>query len=158
MYADDYFESSAPEKHVLVVDDDPDVLDLIRNHLQVHGIAIRTAADGSEALDKIAEKSPALIVLDLAMPGINGFEFVSRMRVQPSLRRIPVIVLTSLSLDIHDIAKLLGGVSLIVPKNRLDLFRRDALPAIARAIVADEAVAWGKLRRAFMLVQDRNRN
>ena len=69
---------------VLVVDDDPDVREMLTRALQRHGWGAATAVDGRTALDALAAKKPDLILLDLMMPGMDGFEFVAEMRPRRS--------------------------------------------------------------------------
>ena len=78
---------------VLVADDDPDILDLVRYRLERSGYAVATAADGVEALRLADELSPALAVLDVMMPALNGFEVTKRLREAPATAGIPVILL-----------------------------------------------------------------
>lgn len=80
---------------VLVADDDPDILDLVRYRLERSGYSVATASDGTEAVKLAGELSPALVVVDVMMPGLNGFEVTRRIRDEPGTARIPVILLTA---------------------------------------------------------------
>ena len=80
---------------VLVVDDDPDVRRLVEMKLHLDGIDTLSAADGAEALDVLASESVDLVVLDLMMPVIDGLEVCRRMKADPTLSSIPVIMLTA---------------------------------------------------------------
>ena len=80
---------------VLVADDDPDVLDLVRYRLERSGYAVATAVDGAEAVRLADELSPALAVLDVMMPCLNGYEVTRRLRENPATAGIPVILLTA---------------------------------------------------------------
>jgi CheY-like chemotaxis protein len=80
---------------ILVVEDDPDIRSLVADLLAAEGYRVRTAADGREALDRAREKAPLAIVLDLMMPGMDGFQFLERAAHDPVLARIPVIVATA---------------------------------------------------------------
>lgn len=80
---------------VLVADDDPDILDLVRYRLERSGYAVATATDGVEALRLADELSPALAVLDVMMPALTGFEVTRRLRETPATAGIPVILLTA---------------------------------------------------------------
>lgn len=80
---------------VLVADDDPDILDLVRYRLERAGYAVATASDGAEAVRLAGELDPALAVLDVMMPLLNGFEVTRRLRANPDTARIPVILLTA---------------------------------------------------------------
>jgi two-component system phosphate regulon response regulator PhoB len=86
-------------KKILVVEDDPDQRELIRWHLKRAGYSTGTASRGFDALVKSRALSPDLIVLDLMMPGINGFEICKAMRKNPATAATPVLMLTSMCTD-----------------------------------------------------------
>lgn len=83
----------------LIVDDSPEARGLLRRQLQNLGWTIHEAADGAEALEKCAGVQPGVIVLDLMMPNVDGFEFLSRLRATESGRETPVLVVTAMDLD-----------------------------------------------------------
>jgi CheY-like chemotaxis protein len=92
--------SSANYQHpgsnvVLVVDDDPDILEALSEILEAEGFEIRRARNGKEALEKLEPDPPQLILLDLMMPVMDGWEFAQRMRQRPSVATIPLIVLSA---------------------------------------------------------------
>src|SRR4051812_28226373 len=88
---------------VLIVDDDDSVRDLFARAFAREGFTVRTAADGAEALQRIAEELPQLIALDLMMPGINGIELLAAIRQQPQTAAVPVLVTTATSpYDLRD--------------------------------------------------------
>jgi CheY-like chemotaxis protein len=78
---------------VLIVDDDDALLDLEQSVLRDHGIPVTTARNGAEALIAMQQDPPALIVLDIQMPGVDGPSFARELRQQ--LRHIPLVVLTA---------------------------------------------------------------
>jgi len=86
-----------PEGHgsVLVVDDDPAVRRLVIETLQGNGIDLREAADGESALAEIAAEQPDALILDLMMPGLDGFDVLGRLQESPETRLLPVVVLTA---------------------------------------------------------------
>jgi two-component system, chemotaxis family, chemotaxis protein CheY len=86
-------EDQAP--HVLVVDDDPDILDALSEILEAEGFRITRARNGQEALERLQADVPELILLDLMMPVMDGWEFARRMRSEPSLPDRPIIVLSA---------------------------------------------------------------
>lgn len=83
---------------VLVVDDEPDVLLLCRLNLQQRGHELLEAADGSTALEIARELHPDVIVLDLMLPGISGYDVLEALKRDPETTNIPVLVLTAKSL------------------------------------------------------------
>lgn len=89
---------------ILVVDDVPLNILLIKKMLSQYTFQIRTANSGQAALDAIAEKKPDLILLDLMMPGIDGFEVIKRLRAQEEYKELPIIILSALNSE-QDISK-----------------------------------------------------
>ena len=81
---------------ILVVDDERDIRDAISELLEQEGYAVEGAGDGAEALDKARSCHPGVVLLDLMMPGMNGWEFRARQQGDPELSSIPVIVLSAL--------------------------------------------------------------
>src|SRR5260370_17292742 len=79
---------------ILVVDDDPDILYALSEALSEEGFSVQVAQNGQEALDLVGESPPALILLDLMMPVMDGREFGSRIRSFPDLANIPILFLT----------------------------------------------------------------
>ena len=82
-------------ERVLVVDDEPDIVALVAYHLAKAGYRVSTAASGPEALEAAREERPALIVLDLMLPGISGFDVLEQLRSSDSTREVAVLMLTA---------------------------------------------------------------
>lgn len=80
---------------VLVVDDSDVLRKIVGFNLTREGFIVEEARDGVEALEKMASAKPNLVILDIMMPRLNGFEVLKRMRADPELSNIPVIVLTA---------------------------------------------------------------
>lgn len=87
----------SPGKHILIVDDYADALDVWAIYLQSMGYRVSTAADGLTAVAKGEELLPDLIVLDLELPGLTGFEAAKRLRANPDTASIPLIAATGYS-------------------------------------------------------------
>jgi CheY-like chemotaxis protein len=87
--------------HLLVVDDDESIRTTLAVILQRDGRDVACAADGKEALGRMRDHPPDLVLLDLMMPGMGGWDVLAAMRESPSLAEIPVVVLTSLHDDAH---------------------------------------------------------
>lgn len=83
-----------PEK-ILVVDDSKLVTDIVKMRLEMYGYDVRLAHSGEDALARIAEEVPDLLVLDVQMPGIDGYEVCRRLRDNPMLDELRIIMLTS---------------------------------------------------------------
>ena len=101
---------------MLVVEDDPATREVIRRALERDGWLVREANNGREALALMSEEAPDLVVLDLMMPEMDGFEFVSKLRGSDSGQRIPVVVVTAKEITAEDRARLSGQVSRIFHK------------------------------------------
>ena len=89
---------------VLVVDDVPLNILLIKKMRSQYTFEIRTANGGQAALDAIAQKKPNLVLLDLMMPGIDGFEVIRRLRADEATKDLPIIILSALNSE-QDISK-----------------------------------------------------
>jgi DNA-binding response OmpR family regulator len=82
-------------RRILLVDDEPDLLHALQVRLRAAGYDCDTATNGKEALEKLAAARPDLLVLDLLMPEMNGYEVCHRLRQDPRLAGLPVLVLTA---------------------------------------------------------------
>jgi two-component system phosphate regulon response regulator PhoB len=91
---------------VLVVDDEPEILELVEFNFKAAGLQILTAADGAEGLQKARAQQPALIVLDLMLPGIDGMEVCKILRRDPATAGIPILMLTAKASEIDRIVGL----------------------------------------------------
>jgi hypothetical protein len=121
---------------VLVVDDDPKTRDMLRRTLQKAGWMVAEAANGCEAIETLERSNPALILLDLMMPEMDGFEVLERLQGDETWREVPVIIVTAKDLTREDIVRLNGRVAKILQKGayqRRDLVR-DIHAMIARQV------------------------
>ena len=91
-------------KRILAVDDEPRVLKMLRCRLETAGYQVSTAVEGREALQKARDERPDLIVLDLILPGMSGYEVCARLKGDDEFRRIPVLVLSARSQE-QDVAE-----------------------------------------------------
>lgn len=90
-------ETFLPQSTVLIVDDNPQNVELLQAFLESLPVKIVTAGDGVEALNKIAEHSPDLILLDIMMPRMSGFQVCKRIKADPKTRDIQVLMVTALN-------------------------------------------------------------
>jgi two-component system phosphate regulon response regulator PhoB len=88
-------QPAATEQRVLVVDDEADIVALVAYHLARAGYRVSTASTGPDALDAARREQPALIVLDLMLPGLSGYEVLEQLRGDASTRDIAVLMLTA---------------------------------------------------------------
>ena len=84
---------------ILVVDDNETNRDILITRLEKHGYQLLQAADGEEALASVAQHNPDLILLDVEMPKLDGYEATRRIKADPDLKAIPIIVVTSYALS-----------------------------------------------------------
>jgi CheY-like chemotaxis protein len=84
--------------YVLVVDDFPDGREMLEEYLRFQGFSIKTASHGQEALDLAFEQPPALVLMDLAMPGVDGWEATRRLKADPRTKDVLIIAVTALAL------------------------------------------------------------
>ncbi len=112
------------EGPVLIVEDDASTRELLRRTLEGHGHAVREADNGRSALAAVKDGVPSLILLDLLMPEMDGFQFLHALREDPAWREIPVIVLTSKDLSGSERDRLSGEVEAVLQKSALS---REAL-------------------------------
>jgi DNA-binding response OmpR family regulator len=116
-------------KLVYVLDDDREICELMKITLEARGYEVGEAYDGEQGLDLIKKKTPDLVILDLKMPKLNGYELINRMRSDSTLTNVPIIVLTSLtkgsSRSDEEWAKSLGVQDFITkPFEPIDLIKR----------------------------------
>ena len=124
---------------VLVVDDDPEVVDAVSEALQGDGYRVETATDGASALKSVLEAPPDLIVLDVRMPNLNGWEFCEIVRRQSHTRDVPVLFLTACT-DVRDqITAMQVGGSDHLPKP----FRLEALRDKVRSLTREAKTEGG---------------
>jgi len=92
-----------PNTNILVADDETDVVNLISQNLRTAGFQVSNAIDGSSALSKARAERPALVVLDVMMPGLTGFEVCKQLKGDPSTEGISVLLLTAKTEEIDRI-------------------------------------------------------
>ncbi|HEY0550970.1 MAG TPA: response regulator, partial [Verrucomicrobiae bacterium] len=101
---------------ILVVDDEPDALELIQYNLKAAGYDVVTAADGEEALKKARASQPALVILDVMLPEVDGLEVCKTLRREPTTSSIPIIMLTAKAAEIDRVLGLELGADDYVTK------------------------------------------
>ncbi len=101
---------------VLLVDDDPDVHELVRTRLEPLGYRVLSAVSGSDGLELAIRNRPDVILLDLMMDGMDGFEVNTRLKTDPVTSEIPVVVLTAMDMTAGDRRRLRGSIEALVTK------------------------------------------
>jgi diguanylate cyclase (GGDEF)-like protein len=111
---------------ILVVDDDEDIARFVEVNLKLHGFEVLIAHDGAEALELMERHRPALAVVDLMMPRIDGLELTRRLRADPMTSALPVIMLTAKGMTVDKVVGLSAGADdyLVKPFDTLELIAR----------------------------------
>jgi two-component system alkaline phosphatase synthesis response regulator PhoP len=118
---------------ILLVDDEPDLVELLKSRLETNNYEVTIACDGQTCLEKAKTEAPDVILLDLVMPGIDGYEAGRRLKEMPETKDIPIILFTaSYARSIEEKAKALGAFDCIVKPFDPELL----LQKIARALNA----------------------
>ncbi len=113
-------DAGATPRPALIVDDDPQVHQLLEEELEKAGYEVLTAAGGADGLELAAARRPAIIVLDLMMPRMNGFEVATTLRDDPATADIPIVVLTAKELTSSDRERLHGKIQGMLSKAPMD--------------------------------------
>ncbi|MEP7209139.1 MAG: response regulator [Casimicrobiaceae bacterium] len=116
----------SPAAKVLVVDDTPQNVKLLADLLAVKGYAVATAVNGEEALASVALDLPDIVLLDVMMPGLSGYEVCARLRADPRTALLPIVLVTSLDVQEERVKGIEAGADdfLTKPINRPELFAR----------------------------------
>ncbi|MDH3732489.1 MAG: response regulator [Gemmatimonadota bacterium] len=118
---------------VLIVEDDATTRHLIRRTLEGENVDVLESENGRAALEVLQETTPGLILLDLMMPEMDGFDFLDELRARPEMHDVPVIVITAKELTVEDRRRLNGGVEQVFEKRA---FAVEELLAEVRQVVA----------------------
>ncbi|HYN65786.1 MAG TPA: GAF domain-containing protein [Ornithinibacter sp.] len=114
-------DRTSDRRDVVVIDDDPGALELVRATLEPQGWTVTTCTGGAEALSVIRAVNPSVVLVDLLMPDVDGFEVVDALRADPRTAATPVVVLTAKSLTAQDRQRLQGRIEFVAAKGELDL-------------------------------------
>jgi len=110
------YDCARPPCPLLVVEDDPVMRDMLRRRLEKEDWTVIEAENGRVALERMAQSRPDLILLDLMMPEMDGFQFLDEIRQRKDWQAIPVIVITAKELSAEDRQRLNGSVEKILQK------------------------------------------
>jgi two-component system chemotaxis response regulator CheY len=123
------------DKVVLVVDDSATVRKFVAASLNVKGFRVVTAADGVEALERMPAENFDLIITDLNMPDMDGFEFMRTLRETPEYRDIPIIVLSSYTdLKNKDLALEVGAVAFLEKPLSTEAIQREVFRFVTKTV------------------------
>jgi DNA-binding response OmpR family regulator len=131
-------------KKILIVDDEPPIIDVLRTRLTASGYETCTAGDGVEAVEKVKSEKPDLIIMDVMMPRMTGFEALKKIREMPESRKTPALVISAKG-SMRDYFTDITGVEFI-PKPY------DAKELVARVgiLVGDKAMPHSGSRRVIL--------
>lgn len=125
--------SQGPEVRVLVVDDEPEILELAVPVLKSHGYVVFEAESGDEAIEAILVEQPHVVVLDVMMPGMSGWEVCRYVRARPELDGVRIIMATGIGEEINSATSPLYGADAFLDKPfRLDDLAREVSDLVAR--------------------------
>jgi DNA-binding NarL/FixJ family response regulator len=132
-------------KQLLVVDDDPNLLLAVSETLRAENYDVVTARRGAEAMVRVAESLPDLIISDIRMPGMDGYALVRNLRAAPRTRLIPIVFLTAKDETVDRIAGFRSGVDAYITKP----FESDELIAVVKSILERVQRTHSDLARMF---------
>jgi signal transduction histidine kinase/CheY-like chemotaxis protein len=132
------------EPRVLVIDDDPGTREVLRRALAREGWTVAVAVDGYKGLAFLRRSRPAVVLLDLMMPGMDGFEVLDAMRRNEAWRDIPVVVITAKDLTREEVAWLNGRAAKVFQKGAYD--RAELAGTVHELIVRRAAAREGRAR------------
>jgi signal transduction histidine kinase/DNA-binding LacI/PurR family transcriptional regulator/AraC-like DNA-binding protein len=137
-------ETAAPSASIgsiLIVDDDARARELYRDIVTqgLPGCPVRTTSDGESALAMMVQEIPSLVILDLMMPGLDGFDLLDRMRADPQTRRGPVVILSGRLLNLEDV-KRLEKHALVTLQSKGILSEAEIVATLHRALFDDDAL------------------
>lgn len=102
---------------ILLVEDDTALLEMYKDKFVHDGFEVETAVDGEDALKKMRSFHPEVVLLDLIMPKVSGFDVLKRVKEDPVLSKIPMLVLTNIFADAEDLVKNWGAAHVILKSN-----------------------------------------
>jgi CheY-like chemotaxis protein len=139
------YQCARPPCPVLIVEDDAALREMLRRRLEKEGWKTVEAGNGREALERMVENQPELILLDLMMPEMDGFQFLEEVRKHEAWRAIPVIVVTAKELTAEDRQRLNGSVERILQKGAYS--REELLHEVRDLVTASIHPKLGSARK-----------
>jgi len=126
-------------KTILIVDDEQDILDVLQFNLETEGYQILTASNGNDAVQLAQTHSPDLIILDIMLPGKDGWQVIKELKNHPQMQNIPVIFLTAKDSEIDETVGLeLGAVDYVVKPIRIRSLSARVKAAFSKAPAAGQ--------------------
>ncbi len=120
---------------ILIVDDDPMTVEMLSMALSLFGHRVLRAYQSEDALYEAGANAPDLILLDLMMPGVDGYETLKRLRASPEVHRIPILVVTaSAEVDVEERVILAGANACLHKPIKLDVLEKEIERALAASV------------------------
>ena len=116
---------------VFVIDDDPAMLDIVTTILEAEGYLVETAADGEAALEKLKGFVPGIIVTDVMLPKLNGWQLCKKLKAAPATKNVPILVITAKGEDISELMSYESGADAYISKP----FRNDEFLAQVKQLL-----------------------
>ncbi|TFH14978.1 MAG: response regulator [Lentisphaerales bacterium] len=149
------------KKHMFIVEDEEDILELLRYHLSRDGYTVTTATDGEEALSAIPKIMPDLVLLDLMLPGVDGLDVCRKLKKDTQTAAIPIImvtakgeesdIVTGLELGADDYVAKPFSMKVLIARVRTVLHRKGQPPADADATLCVRDLAIDPRRREVLV-------
>ncbi|KKQ94325.1 MAG: Two-component response regulator [candidate division CPR2 bacterium GW2011_GWC2_39_10] len=108
----------AEKPYILIIEDDPYILKMYELKLGMEGYEVKTAINGKIGVDKVSERKPDLILLDILMPEMDGFEVLEHLKGDPDTKNLPVLVLSNLGQEDHINKAMSFGVQGFIVKSQ----------------------------------------
>jgi DNA-binding response OmpR family regulator len=138
-------QSSTAAPKILVVDDQPDIRLMCRVNLRLEGYDVIEAPDGDSGLGMVSEYKPDLILLDVMMPGLDGWQFMEALKADPATASIPIVMLTARVQREDEIRGWLAGAADYLPKP----FNPSTLTEVVRRTLLNDNDDGDRRRRAL---------
>jgi PAS domain S-box-containing protein len=148
---EDEEESQGPVGAVLICDDDPDIVEVLAAMLEANGYSTLTAHTGQQALDLAAAQAPSLILMDLRMPGMSGWETIAALGADPATSAIPIVILSALAPDDYAVPAASSWLTKPVDQGALMRSLRKALgnDATTSVLVIEDDEQLGEVLKVF---------
>jgi DNA-binding response OmpR family regulator len=122
--------------HVLVVDDEPEISKMVAKIMEARGHRVTIAKDGQDALDSVVRDRPDVMILDLNIPKLDGFEVCKRLKTDPATKAIPIVMLTAAYVSVEDATR---GVGIGADEYVVKPFLREVLVHNVERLLAEAA-------------------
>lgn len=104
--------------NILLIEDDKIILEMYKDKFTQEKFSVQTAVDGQDGIEKMKTSLPDVILLDLIMPKVNGFEFLKIVKANPTFKNIPILVLTNIYADAQDLVQNWGVEYFLLKSNQ----------------------------------------